>query len=218
MSLFGIGLAGETAEATEQPLPLNLAGAEVTVIDRLAAEHRAPLFFVSPSQINMFVPPETALGDAVIRVRRTAGADATLDVDVEPVAPGLFAVNANGEGVATALALTVKADGSRSTAPVFRLDPSRKRFVTAPIDLGGGGDQVFLLLFGTGIRGATTLPTVVVGGEVVSVLGAGPQGEFVGLDQVNAGPMPRRLAGRGEVDILMFVDGKQANLVTVNIS
>jgi hypothetical protein len=34
---------------------------------------------------------------------------------------------------------------------------------------------------------------------------------------VNIGPLPRSLAGRGEVDIVLTVDGKRANTVKVNI-
>jgi hypothetical protein len=34
---------------------------------------------------------------------------------------------------------------------------------------------------------------------------------------MNVGPLPRSLAGRGEVPITITVDGKQANLVTVTI-
>ena len=44
-----------------------------------------------------------------------------------------------------------------------------------------------------------------------------PQGQFVGLDQINIGPLPRSLAGRGEVNILLTADGKPANTVTVNV-
>jgi uncharacterized protein (TIGR03437 family) len=217
VSLFGIGLASSTAEATTLPLPMSLGGTEVRIVDRLELEHLAQFFFVSPNQINMFVPSETALGDAVVTVRRAGGQEATLDVDVTATAPGLFAANANGEGVAAAFALRVLADGSRSTTPVFRLDAAAGSFVPAPIDLGAQGEQVFLLLFGTGIRGASNLPSVLIGGEVVNVLGAGAQGEFIGLDQVNVGPLPTRLAGRGEVSILLFANGIQANPVVVSI-
>ena len=45
---------------------------------------------------------------------------------------------------------------------------------------------------------------------------AGPQADFAGLDQVN-GLLPRSLAGRGEVQVLLSVEGKPANTVTVNI-
>ena len=81
------------------------------------------------------------------------------------------------------------------------------------------GEDVFLLLFGTGMRGFTSQVTATVGGENVKVLGPGPvtHSIFVGLDQVNIGPLPRSLAGRGEVEIVLTADGKAANAVTVAI-
>ncbi len=217
VSLFGVGLADETARASRLPLPTELAGTRVRISDSLGVEHLTSFFFVSPRQINMFIPQEIAVGPATVRVERMRGPGAALGVNVTAVAPGLFAANADGEGVAAALLLHIRADGSRSTTPVFRFDLPQQRFVSAPIDLGAENEQVFLLLFGTGIRSATALPTVVVGGETVNVLGAGPQGEFVGLDQVNVGSLSRRLAGRGEVQILMFVEGIAVNPVSVNI-
>ena len=56
-----------------------------------------------------------------------------------------------------------------------------------------------------------------VGGENVPVPAAVPQGQFVGLDQVNLGPLPRSLVGRGVVDIVLTVDDKQTNVLTVTI-
>ena len=97
------------------------------------------------------------------------------------------------------------------------LDSPSGSLVPAPINLGSETDQVFLLLFGSGVRGASSLPTFLIGGELASVISAGPQGEYVGLDQINVGPLPRRLAGRGEVELLLFVDGIQANTLAVNI-
>ena len=87
-----------------------------------------------------------------------------------------------------------------------------------PIDLGPEDEQVFLLLFGTGFRGNSGLPavSVMMGGVNAEVLFAGPQGGFVGLDQSNV-RIPRNLAGRGEVDVEMTVDGKLANTVKVSI-
>ncbi|MEZ5362292.1 MAG: hypothetical protein R2748_08110 [Bryobacterales bacterium] len=40
------------------------------------------------------------------------------------------------------------------------------------------------------------------------------QGQFDGLDQLNIGLLPLSLAGRGEVDIVVTVDGRQASIVT----
>ena len=86
-----------------------------------------------------------------------------------------------------------------------------------PIDLGAAGDQVYLILYGTGIRFRSNLTNVVVtiGGTPVSVLYAGEAPGFVGLDQINVGPLPRNLAGRGQADVVVTVDGKPANTVRI---
>ena len=39
---------------------------------------------------------------------------------------------------------------------------------------------------------------------------------FVGLDQVDVG-LPRSLIGRGEVDLVLTVDGRAVNTVRINI-
>jgi uncharacterized protein (TIGR03437 family) len=79
-------------------------------------------------------------------------------------------------------------------------------------------DQVFLVLFGTGIRGRGALSAVTaqIGGTDCEVTYAGPQGGFVGLDQVNL-KLPRSLAGRGEVAVQLTVEGRPANTVQVTI-
>lgn len=48
------------------------------------------------------------------------------------------------------------------------------------------------------------------------VLLAGAQGDFVGLDQVNVG-LSHILTGRGEIDVVLTVDGKVANAVKASI-
>ena len=79
-------------------------------------------------------------------------------------------------------------------------------------------DQVFLIPFGTGFRNRSALTAVTckIGGTNAEVLYAGPQGDFVGLDQSNV-RIPRSLKGRGEVDVVMTVDGKTANTVRVSV-
>ncbi|MGH9802462.1 MAG: hypothetical protein ACRD82_19015, partial [Blastocatellia bacterium] len=42
------------------------------------------------------------------------------------------------------------------------------------------------------------------------------QGGFVGLDQINL-RLLRNLIGRGDVDVVLMVDGKTANTVRVNV-
>ena len=112
-------------------------------------------------------------------------------LDITRTAPGLFAANADGQGVPTAVFLRVRADGSSLYEPVARLEGNR--FVPAPIDLGPAGDQVFLVLYGTGIRFRQSI-SASVGGVDANVLFAGAVAGFAGLDQINLS-LPRALVG-----------------------
>ena len=215
-SLFGTRLAGETALATDRRLPTELAGSRIEIIDSMEAMHETPLFYVSPGQINFLMPSESATGPATLRLTRE-GQAAESAFMVSAVAPGLFSANGAGSGVGAITALRVTTDGSRSTLDVFRYDSMAGRFVGVPIDLGPEGDQVFLILYGTGIRNATSIDNVIVGGWFVPVLAFAASPEFSGLDQVNIGPLPRSLTGAGEVDVIVTADGTASNAVTVAI-
>lgn len=212
---FGQNLATGIESAAAIPLPTKLAGATVEVIDSVGARRSAPLFMASPGQINYLIPPDTAPGIATVTVTKDGTVVSTGPVEIEAAAPGLFAANANGRGVAAALAVRVR-DGAQSTEALYRYDGALGRSVAVPIDLGPDTDQVVLVLYGTGIRGRSALEAVSarIGDEPAQVAYAGAQGELVGLDQVNL-PLKRSLIGRGEVEVVLVVDGKQANPVTV---
>jgi len=218
VSAFGSGLATATLAAASTPLPTTLAGSTVKVRDSAGVERFAPLFFVSPAQVNYQMPPGTANGAATITVTSGDGSVSTGVSQITSVAPGVFAANASGQGVAAAIALRIKADGSQSYEPVAQFDPAQNKFVAVPIDLGPETDQVFLLLFGTGIRSRSSLSAVIarIGGADAQVTFAGAQEGFVGLDQVNA-RLSRSLIGRGEVDVVLAVDGQAANTARVSI-
>ncbi|MGH9768975.1 MAG: YCF48-related protein [Blastocatellia bacterium] len=215
---FGQGLATATEAASSIPLPTTLAGASIRVRDSAGMERMAPLFFVSPLQINYQIPLGTAPGAASISVVGGGTVVAAGTAPITAVAPGLFAANASGQGVAAAVVFRRKADGSESFEAVALFDQSQNRFVAAPIDLGPETDQVSLILFGTGIRFRSALSAVTcnIGGASAPVFFAGAQGGFVGLDQANVS-LPRSLAGRGEVDVMLTVDGKPANSVKIAI-
>jgi uncharacterized protein (TIGR03437 family) len=109
----------------------------------------------------------------------------------------------------------VAADGAQTQLPVYQCGAAAGSCTPAPIDLGAESDQVILLLFGTGIRGGKSV-SVRIGGLEAPVLGASAQAQFVGLDQVNV-RLPRSLIGRGEVELVLTVDGKTANMVKVRV-
>jgi len=203
-----------TQVASSTPLPTQLAGTSVKVRNSAGVERFAPLFFVSPTQINYQLPPGTGAGLATITVTNASGNSFVEQGIIFTTNPGLFTAGASGAGLASAVVLRVKAGGAQSFEPVARFDSAQNKFVAAPIDLGPATDQVFLILFGTGIRNhSASLPvTAQIGGVNAPVSFAGAQGELVGLDQVNV-QLPRSLSGRGEVDIVLTVDLQTANTV-----
>lgn len=213
---FGTGLATVTQSITTLPLPFGLAGTGVRVLDSLGDDRAARLFYISPTQINYQLPVGTAPGTATVTIVSSDGSSARGTIMIAPVAPGLFAANQNGRGAAAAAIVFVSGTNRRSE-PNAACDANGQNCVPRPIDLTSA-DEVFVELYGTGIRNHSGLANVIVtvGGEAVPVTFASAQPNFVGLDQVNI-KLPRSLTGRGEVDVMLTVDGKTANPVRINI-
>ena len=217
-AIFGNDLATATAAATGQPLPTELSGTKVTVKDNAGMTRDAGLFAVSRGQVNFLVPAGTSNGMATVTVLKNNTAFAAGNVMVDAVAPALFAANMNGAGIAAAVLLRIRASGERVFESIANFDMAQGRFVATPIALGPDTDQLFLIFFGTGIRGNTTLSAAVatIGGTNAEVLYAGPAAGFVGLDQVNL-RLPRSLAGRGNVAVNLTVATRAANTVNVTV-
>lgn len=215
---FGTALATRTLIANTVPLPTILAGTRVVVRDALGAERFSPLFFVASTQVNFLIPPGTAPGEATINITSDDGTVSSGTVQIASVAPSLFAANSNGREIPAGFALRATAAGVQTNEPINRFDAGQNKFVPVPIDLGAATDQVFLIVFGGGLRFRSSLTNVAatIGGTPVSVQFAGAQGDFVGLDQLNL-LLPKSLAGRGEVDLVVTADGKVANTLRVNI-
>ncbi len=215
---FGLNMATGTELATTIPLPTVLAGASLKIKDVTGVERLAPLFLASFSQFNYQIPPGALVGPARVTVMNGPTITAEGAVEIDDVSPGLFSVDGSGQGIAAALALRIDASGAQSYEPVALYDASQNRFVTAPIDLGPPTDQVFLLLFGTGFKFRSALSAVScsVGGVNIETLYAGEVPGLAGLDQLNARLSPT-LAGRGEVDVVVSVDGKTANTLRIAI-
>ena len=215
---FGTNLAQTTAAAGSVPLPTTLGGVSVVVKDTTGIERLAPLFFVSPTQINYELPAGTALGEAAVTIKQGESPVAAGRLQIASVAPALFTADASGRGVPVATVLRVMADGSQSYEPIAQYNAATNRFDPLPIDLGAETDQLFLVAFGTGFRYRSALAAVnaAIGDLSAEVGFAGAQGSLVGVDQMNI-RIPRSLAGRGNVDVVVRVDGKAANTVTLNI-
>jgi len=205
---FGNNLAARTEVAQTQPLPLELAGTTVTV-NGVAA----PLFFVSPTQINFLVPPVVDLGAATVIVSNPLGSFALGTIQITAIAPAIFTVDGTGTGDASAVAT-----------------PDGVNYQFAPFDVRVNGKANILVLYGTGIRhaaasnpndedGVAEAVSVTIGGQPARVLYAGAQGSFAGLDQINV-EIPASLAGDSSprrVEVVVSLSGVETNRVTVLI-
>jgi uncharacterized protein (TIGR03437 family) len=100
VSIFGTKLAPSIATAGMLPLPKKLAGVVVTVG---ALEIEAPLYYVSPGQINAQIPFE-ALGDTLpLFVTTAEGKSQPFLLPVAVAGPGIFTRSGDGRGAALVL-------------------------------------------------------------------------------------------------------------------
>lgn len=212
VAAFGQNMSQNVVVASTLPLPTTLDGTQV-----LINNVPAPLFFVSSGQINYLVPATTAQGTATVSVQRSGTEVGKGTMPIEAVAPALFSANASGQGVAAAILLRIK-DGLQIFEPVSQFNQGTSMFEPIEIDFGAESEQLYLIVFGSGFRGRSSLQNtpVTLGGAVLETLYAGPSPDFVGLDQANLGPIPRTLAGIKNAQLLMTVDTKPANVVTLS--
>jgi uncharacterized protein (TIGR03437 family) len=207
---FGTDLATETAGASSATLPTTLGKTTVTITDSAGAQLPAPLFYVSSGQVNYEVPAATAIGDAQVTIVNGNGDAGSAGIQIAKVAPAVFTLNA--AGLAAADVITVAADGSKELGNVYTVGASGVQ--PLPVNLNAG--PVYLSIFATGIRNAQSV-TATVAGQSVPVLFWGAQGVFAGLDQVNIGPLPVSLKGRGSINIGLSADSQSANTVSLTI-
>lgn len=177
VTLFGNGLALRT-EAYDGSAVTTLGDAVVNIIDSMGVSRPAQLFFANPGQINFLLPAGTAAGMTVIIAAKSARC---LGVDVcaaqvgsalvTASAPGIFTVGGNST-IPAAFYLRVTRANQRVTDYVF--DPKTLAAVDIPRTVG---DQIYLLLYGTGFRHSPQI-TATANGQSIPVPGAVAQSEY----------------------------------------
>lgn len=208
VNAYGSGLATGPVVASGTP-PTSLGGTTVTITDSSGASAAAPIFFVSPGQVNYAAPASLALGTATVTVNAGDGTSHSGPVTVADVQPAVFTLNAAGLVAANVVRLT---DVGQVYENVYALDASNN-IIAAPVDVST--DQVYLVIYATGVRRAPqSQVTVSIGGVNAPVSYSGAQGFYTGLDQVNV-QLPASLAGRGDVPLLLSVGSNHANTARV---
>jgi uncharacterized protein (TIGR03437 family) len=204
VAAFGLGLATTTQAATSQPLPTDLGGTTVRITDSAGVTRNAPLFFVSPQQINFQIPADTAPGPAVIYVTGADGRVSTGAIQILGAAPAIFTFSQDGKGAAVAL------DAFTFTLPPFNATRSN-------------GQPNIIAFFGSGLGAdatdvdgnvAATVQATIDGAPVV-VQYAGRAPGFTGLNQFNL-VLPAGISS-GMRNVQITRNGVASNVVTIAI-
>jgi uncharacterized protein (TIGR03437 family) len=201
---LGTGLTGTTGVAGTTPLPTTLAGTTATVMDSRGVERLAPLFFVSPTQINYQIPAGTAEGPATINITGSSNQTSHGVFFVHPASPSIFTLNQDGTGDASAL-----------DAFTFKGEP------LAATQMNGSPNIIAIFLTGLG-EDATDANVDVrasveaqIDGQPVNVLYAGRAPGYAGLNQVNLA-LPAGITTGGHT--LTIKRGVVSKAVTIRIS
>lgn len=225
-SIFGPNLTTQTVVAGNPPWPTSLGDMPgVTLVDSAGKSWPVQLIFVSPSQMNVYIPAGPALGQGTVQFPFTGlgpGETAALriiPVNLQAVAAAIFTADGTGNGVVAASAIQVNPVGQFPLS-VFTCDRPGD---CSPIPIGLGIDTpIYLSLYGTGIRGwaniGTPLNVVVnIGNQSGPAMYAGPQPTTPGLDQVNV-PLSLNLRGSGLVNVTVTVAGQTTNAGQIYIN
>jgi uncharacterized protein (TIGR03437 family) len=176
ITIFGSGLANTTGSSTTLPFPTTLGGVQV-LINNAAA----PVYVVSPNQLNVLVPYSTTGTTASIVVNNNGTRSTAVDIPLAKTAPGIFTIPSGGTGPGAILhADYTLVNGAK---------PARR------------GETVLLYMTGLGavlptVRDGAAAPAsplaivfstvnVYIGGQPANVLFKGLAPFFAGLYQLN---------------------------------
>ncbi len=215
-ALFGAGMARQTAIAPSLPLPTTLAGVTVKINGI-----NAPLFFVSPNQINLQVPGGVAAGSANIEVFNTGSTTAVGEgaVNVAESSPGIFTIDLSGKNQAVALNSDFSRNGDFDKLPGSRPEVTGNVVV---IYATGVGNTNPLVADGqpapaSPLAQATGATNVTIGGVAAQVQFSGLVPGFVGLWQINA-VIPASLPTDANAPLTVELKGRQNSSTTLAIA
>jgi uncharacterized protein (TIGR03437 family) len=198
MSVFGSQLAPVTQGASSVPLPLSFSGVAVLVNGIVA-----PLYYVSPSQLNVQIPYEVSANDTAIVSINNNGQVTTQSFLVAAMAPGIF-TDSTGSLVPTASAavgqeIAFYVTGVGAVSPAIP-DGAAPASSTALADLPKPVHSTIVTIGG----GAATIDFIGI-----------PEG-LVGVTQINV-QVPNGIAA-GAQPVIVTVDGVASAAATIAIT
>ena len=202
-TIFGDDLATANAQAQAVPLP-TLLGATSVTINGIPA----PLFFVSPEQINLQVPYEIPAGAASVAVDVGGLGSGGFPVDVSSVAPGVFLLEGNRCVVQNEdLKLNSSADPA-AVDSVIVVYLTGQGALDNPVATGQAApDQP--------LSRAVLTTAAMIGGEDADLLFLGLTPRLVAVSQANI-RVPDVSAG--DRQLVITVDGVSSNACLVSVA
>ena len=208
VSIFGTGLAGAVLQApATNGLPTALFDAGVTFNNI-----PAPLYYVSPAQIDAQVPLELTPGPVTVEVRRNLAVSASQVLNLLPAAPAILSVNQQGTGAGL----------------VFHAADSSLVTTSTPAK---AGETVLIYCTGLGTfksalksgqlppnppPDTVNTPQVTIGGVTVTVTLSTAAPGYVGLYQVGV-QVPANSQTGNAVAVTVAVGGATSKAVTIAV-
>jgi uncharacterized protein (TIGR03437 family) len=206
VTLYGAGLA-KSNQTAAPPYPPSLNGVSVSINNK-----PAPLYFVSPGQLNVLVPFATTGTTATIVVQNNGVNSNTVTVPVAATSPGIYSLDQSGSGGGAilhadySLVSPAKPAAAGETVLIYLTGLGA---VTPTLSDGTAGNS------GTLYRANTDL-VVYVGGQPATVLFKGQAPGFPGLYQLNV-TLPQGLKGPGNLPLAIQTQNAYHDQVDIPI-
>jgi uncharacterized protein (TIGR03437 family) len=214
-TLFGVQMSLGVASASTTPLPTSLGGTTISF-----GSVASPMFYVSPTQLNLQVPWETPVGS--VNVSLSVGQQtSSATVGVVAYAPGIYTLNASGSGQGVITNLDYSWAAPAGSIPGVTAKPATPGGyiviyctglgpVDAPPPTGVGGP-------GIPPTTTTTTPVVTIGGVAGTVQFAGLTPGAIGLYQINV-QLPGNVPTGDSVPVSVSIGGASSDTVTIAIA
>lgn len=188
-TIFGQNLCSTQMAAPSAQLPAQLGGCSVSVNGT-----PAPLYYVSPGQMNFVVPPNVAPGSASLSVNNGTQT-LTGSMNLVSAAPGVFSTNGMGVGMGAML--------------------QGQTFQPGPFSITTNGSPTPVALFMTGLD-LSSPPIVTIGGVPATVTFYGAQPAYPGMQQINF-TLPASVAGAGNAPVTVTSGGQSSNMTFMEV-
>ncbi len=224
VAMFGAGMSADTAVAQGAPLPGTLANRQVVVND----ETPAPLYAVTPSQVNFLFPSAAPAGaDRIaVRVADTGELIAGGTILAASTSPGLFTTNQKGTGQAVAVNQDNTLNSSANPAPmgsVITLYGTGQGQVSPQVLDGMAAPPsppatTVAVPTSDGKTCTTAQPSmcVAIGSAFGDVQYSGLAPGYVGLWQINV-KIPQGITAAGAVPLRVLINGVPSNTVSIAV-